>query len=253
MDSIQALLKHSEVHPQWHSLLDKALLSVDSDYLQQLIDDPDWLPGINNLLAAFRRDLNNLKYILIGESPYPRKESANGIAFFDAAVGKLWSENGLSKAVNRATSMRNILKTALLAEGHLQCDKDGKISQASIAEVDKTELIQTMAELFDNLRQRGFLMLNATPVLHAQRKPAKEALFWKDFLHSLLQLLTESLDHQVTLILWGKIAESINALPAALPYRKLVSEHPYNISFIDNPEMLDLFAELRVLTAKGND
>lgn len=252
MDSIQTLISKSKVHPEWQPLLSEALLNVDPDYRQQLIDDSNWLPGVDNLLSAFRRDLKNTRYLLIGESPYPRKESANGIAFYDAAVGDLWSENGMSKSVNRATSMRNILKTALLAEGHLQRDEDGKISQANIAEVDKTNLIQTMPELFDNLHQRGFLMLNATPVLHSQRKPAKEALFWKDFLQSLLALLTRSLDRQITLILWGKIAESINTLPVVNPYRKLVSEHPYNISFINNPGMLELFAELRVLTADSN-
>ena len=247
MDSIQTLISKSKVHPEWQSLLGEALLNVDPDYRQHLIDDSNWLPGINNLLSAFRRDLKNIRYLLVGESPYPRKESANGIAFYDAAVGNLWSENGLSKAVNRATSMRNIIKTALLAEGHLKLEENGKISQASIAKIDKTRLIKTMPELFDNLHQQGFLMLNATPVLHSQRKPLKEALFWNSFLQTLLALLAESLDHQITLVLWGKIAQSIEALPAAIHYRKLVSEHPYNISFIANHEMQELFAQLGIL------
>jgi uracil-DNA glycosylase len=247
MDSIQTLINRSGVHTEWQALLTGALSLLDDDYMQDLINDPSWLPGIDNLLAAFRRNRKDVRYLLIGESPYPRQQSANGIAFYDAAVGDLWSENGLSKAVNRATSMRNILKTALLAEGHLTRDNDGKISQASIARIDKTPLVQTMAELFGNLHQRGFLLLNATPVLHPARKPAKEALFWKDFLQHLLKLLSESLDQSVTLILWGKIAESILALPAANQYQQLLSEHPYNISFIDNPTMLTFFADMAVL------
>ncbi len=116
-----------------------------------------------------------MRYLLIGESPYPRRESANGIAFYDAAVGELWSDRGLSKAVNRATSLRNIVKTALLGEGLLQRDADGKITQDAIARLDKSGLIQTLPELFDNLASAGFLMLNATPVLHPERKPAVEA------------------------------------------------------------------------------
>lgn len=252
MDNLKTLIESSGVHPQWQSLLTEALSTLDKDYLQSLIDDTDWLPGIGHLLAAFRRNRADVRYLLIGESPYPRKDSANGIAFYDAAVGDLWSESGLSKSVNRATSMRNILKTALLANGHLDRDEDGKITQTNIARVDKSGLIQTMSELFDNLHSRGFLMLNATPVLHSQRKPAKEAIFWKDFLQSLLALLAESLDHQVTLVLWGKIAQSIEALPAANHYRKVVSEHPYNISFIDNPKMQKLFAELGILVAGRN-
>ncbi len=88
------------------------------------------MPGSDQLLAAFKRERSGVRYLLIGESPYPRRESANGIAFYDAAVGSLWSEQGLSKPVNRATSLRNIIKTALLAEGLLDKDADGKIPQS---------------------------------------------------------------------------------------------------------------------------
>ncbi len=247
MNNIQLLIAKSKVHEEWQPLLSEALLCLEPDYLQQLIDDCSWLPGVEDLLSAFRRDLKNLKYVLIGESPYPREESANGIAFYDTAVGKLWSDNGLSKAVNRATSMRNILKTALLAEGRVTADRDGKITQQAIARADKIGLIKTMADLFQNLHQRGFLLLNATPVLHPGRKPVREAIFWKAFLEKILDLCAEPSRQPATLILWGKIAESIEALPASTRYQKLKSEHPYNISFIHNPVMQSLFAELKIL------
>ncbi len=126
-------------------------------------------------------------------------------------------------------------------------DEHGKIPQSRIAEVNKNALVQTMAELFENLHRRGFLMLNATPVLHPDRKPAKEALFWQDFLKSVLGLIATSVNHPVTLILWGKIAEQINAIPQAAGFNKLVCEHPYNLSFIGNPLMRELFAELQIL------
>ena len=44
---------------------------------ESLIEDMRWLPGADRLLAAFRRDLSGVRYLLIGESPYPRPESAN--------------------------------------------------------------------------------------------------------------------------------------------------------------------------------
>ena len=247
MSNIGTLINQSGVHADWKPLLTEALATVDPAYLQQLCDGKEWLPGINHLFSAFRRDLQGVKYLLIGESPYPRQESANGIAFYDAAVVELWSENGLSKAVNRATSMRNILKTALAAEGHLIPNSGGKITQEVIALLDKSNLVQTMSALFDNLHARGFLMLNATPVLHPRRKPAKEALFWQDFLKSMLAQIISSVDHSVNLILWGKIAEQINAMSEAENYNKLICEHPYNLSFIDNPLMRRMFAEVKIL------
>ncbi len=252
MGSAETLLRLSKVHPDWLPVLEESLAAVDPAYLESLVNDGDWLPGADRLLAAFRRDRAGLRYLLIGESPYPRRESANGIAFYDAAVVDLWSERGLSKAVNRATSLRNIVKTALLAEGLLQPDADGKITQDAIASLDKSDLIQTLPELFDNLERAGFLMLNATPVLHPERKPALEAFYWRDFLEHLLVSIGALSSRRITLLLWGKIAELVEALPASQAYDKLVCEHPYNISFIDNPDMRRLFAKLRILQKPDN-
>jgi uracil-DNA glycosylase len=238
MTDASTLIDRSGVHHEWREILQNALSELQPDYVESLLHDGNWLPGSDRLLAAFRRDRAAVRYLLIGESPYPRAESANGIAFYDAAVGELWSDRGLSKAVNRATSLRNIVKTALLAEGHLQRDADGKITQDAIARLDKRPLIKTLPELFDNLEHAGFLMLNATPVLHPQRKPAVEARYWTDFLEQLLVLIAQRCPHRVTLLLWGKIAGLVEAMPASTGFDKIVCEHPYNISFIDNPEML---------------
>jgi uracil-DNA glycosylase len=247
MSNIDRLFERGRVHEDWWPILQESLSTLDSDYLESLLRDDGWLPGVDQLLAAFQRDRAGVGYLLIGESPYPRKESANGIAFYDAAVDSLWSEQGLSKAVNRATSLRNLVKTALLAEGHLQRDAAGKITQDSISQLDKSSLIRTLAELFGNLEGAGFLMLNATPVLHPQRKPAIEARYWQQFLERLLALTAQGTTQHITLVLWGKIAKLIETMPASQAYDKLVCEHPYNISFIDNPDMQRLFAKLRVL------
>lgn len=251
MRNIDSLIQRSAVHEDWRPILHQALLTLDSDYLESLLQDDGWLPGADRLLAAFQRDRNGVSYLLIGESPYPRRESANGIAFYDAAVGNLWSDQGLSKAVNRATSLRNIVKTALVAEGHLQKNSAGKVTQDAIAGLDKHGLVVTLGELFDNLQQAGFLMLNATPVLHPQRKPAIEARYWLEFLECLLHLVAQDSPQPVTLLLWGRIAKLVEAMPASRAYHRLVCEHPYNISFIDNPDMLQLFARLRVLQKTG--
>lgn len=251
MPAIQQLLESSAAHEDWRPLLDQALKSVPPDYLQSLLSDQRWLPGVNQLFSAFRRDLHHCQYILFGESPYPRTESANGIAFYDAAVIDLWSDIGLSKAVNRATSLRNILKTALLAEGLIRAEPDNRIPQSSIAKLDKSPLIQTIQQLFDAFQQRGLLLFNTTPVLHPERKPASEARYWSAFVNSLLQQIDLHKTELPTLLLWGKIAQQIVHMPAAASYPKIISEHPYNLSFIHNPEMLELFAKLRILRRNG--
>ena len=245
MRKLIRLLAQNQVHPDWRPILEPALSTLDQHYVEPLLEDQRWLPGPDRLLAAFRRDLTGVRYLLIGESPYPRPESANGIAFYDAAVDGLWSDQGLSKAVNRATSLRNLVKTALLAEGHIEKDTEGKISQAAIAELDKQGLIKSLAEMFANLERAGFLLLNATPVLHPLRKPEQEAGYWREFLNCLLAGLAGK---SITLVLWGQIAKVVETLPTSQSFDKLVCEHPYNISFIDNVEMQQLFAEVRCLS-----
>ncbi|MDJ0882126.1 MAG: uracil-DNA glycosylase [Gammaproteobacteria bacterium] len=249
-DTINTLLTDSSIHPEWRPILSHCLRKLDPFYLETLIIDTNWLPGKDKLLAAFRRDLQGCHFVLFGESPYPRPESANGIAFQDAAVNQLWSTTGLSKQVNRATSLRNIIKTALLAEGWLQTDADGRITQQMIARLDKSAFIQTITELFEHLHQSGFLMFNVTPVLHADRSPKIEADYWKPFVNCLLSEIKQIKNKLPSLILWGKIASQIDTLAAADDYPKIISEHPYNLSFIKNPVMLDLFSQIKILHAQ---
>jgi uracil-DNA glycosylase len=49
------------------------------------------------------------------------------------------------------------------------------------------------------------------------------------------------------LVLWGKVAELVSNLQGAERFPKLVAEHPYNLSFIGNPNMQEFFARLRLL------
>ncbi len=248
MNSIDTLLSASAVHSQWRPILVKALKQVDAAYIDELVTDERWLPGIADIFAAFKRDPNNCKFILFGESPYPRQQSANGIAFYDAAVTELWSEKGLSKKINRATSLRNIMKCTLLAEGHLKLDAEDKITQQAIAALSKDKLVQGIDEFFQALQQHGFLLCNTTPVLHEARKPAVEARFWKPFINQLLIEIKQQKTTLPTLVLWGKVAQLIDELPVSHSFKKISCEHPYNLSFIRNPKMQTLFAQLKLLT-----
>ena len=110
--------------------------------------------------------------------------------------------------------------------------------------------MQNLAELFANLQAAGFLMFNATPVLHPRRKPAVEARYWHAFLERLLAGIADDGYPAPTLVLWGKIAKLVAGLPASRHFPRLVCEHPYNLSFIDNPDMRRLFAGLRLLSTR---
>ena len=68
------LLKNT--HLQWHDILAFALSTMDKNYLNSLENNNDWLPGKDKLFAAFEQPLDKVNYILLGESPYPRPQSA---------------------------------------------------------------------------------------------------------------------------------------------------------------------------------
>ncbi|MBY0377502.1 MAG: uracil-DNA glycosylase [Gammaproteobacteria bacterium] len=232
----------STVDSSWLPLIQNALNEVSSDYKRSLLQDPNWLPGPDAVFNAFSLPLAQLKVILFGESPYPRAISANGYAFYDASVDHLWSKTGLSKAVNRATSLRNIIKMLLVAEGALSADD---LSQTAIAALDKSLFIQTLPELFQRLQEKGFLLLNASLVLSS--KPVQiDIKAWQPFMAKLLALIFEKAP-QTELLLWGRLAQMIDHFPQSHRFKRHYAEHPYNLSFIHNPEILAYFRPLHLL------
>lgn len=230
-----------QTNPQWHEILSQAFAQLDPVYLKSILNENNYLPNGSRLLAAFNRPLDNVRYILLGESPYPRALSANGYAFWDNAVAELWSDAGLSKAVNRATSLRNLIKMLLLARGDLNADD---CSQQAIAQLDKSSYCQTATQLFESMLNQGFLLLNAT-LIYRDNQVNEDARQWRPFLQKVLQQIAQQ-KPDAQLILFGKIAARIEKtdLPVGL-----ISEHPYNLSFITNSNVLKFFKPFDLLHA----
>ena len=233
----------AQTNPQWHEILSAAMDSLDSTYIDQLNVGADWLPGPHGIFAAFRQPLSEVKYVLLGESPYPRAASANGFAFWDNAVNEIWSTKGLSTAVNRATSLRNLMKMLLVARGDLQED----CSQAAIAALDKSPYWQTADEFFNAMIRKGFLLLNASLVFR-KGMVNEDARQWRPFLSSVLEALLLQRP-EVAFILFGKIASQmdVQSLSTSHGFKGLIAEHPYNLSFITNPNVLQFFKPLHLL------
>lgn len=242
------MLNFNAIHPSWLKIVKSALNTVNSDYLTQLEQHHDWLPGPDAIFNAFTLPLTKTHYILLGESPYPRKISANGYAFWDAATDAIWLEQGgFSKSVNRATSLRNFIKMLLVAKGDLSLTN---VSQPAIAALAKSNYIQTTHALFQNLLDAGFLLLNASLVL--SENPVKyDAKQWQPFVHRLLLELA-NLKQPITLVLMGKIAEQLCPVAEELGLAKIIFEHPYNLSFIGNVAVQNFFRPFNLLSKNGN-
>jgi uracil-DNA glycosylase len=143
----------------------------------------------------------------------------------DGAVGSLWSEKGLSKQVNRATSLRNFMKMLLVADGALQAGQtsgDALAGIAAQAQADTAGTIQTLADLQDNLTAHGFLLLNASLVFRAHVAPVKDARAWKPSSKRCCAPWPHGQAQRRPCPRWscgGKIAEQLDSLPLVQPSR----------------------------------
>jgi uracil-DNA glycosylase len=119
------------------------------------------------------------------------------------------------------------------------------LQQENIAKLNKDNFITTNQELFENFLQHGFLLLNATLVLQPN-EVKKDAQAWQPFIKTVLDfLLAERRDLQ--LVLLGNIANMIKKIFDLSKVNTLEAEHPYNLSFITNPKVLEFFTPLKLL------
>jgi uracil-DNA glycosylase len=244
-------------HPSWRPALLQglqALAAADPHYLSALAAAP-YLPTGQRLFAAFAQPLDDVRYILVGEGPYPRAASATGYCFMDGAVESIWSSDGLSKQVNRATSLRNFIKMLLVADGQLSPSETAGAALAPVAAAARSNgAIRTLSQLQDNLTRNGFLLLNAALVFRDHVAPLQDAKAWRPFLQTVLAALAEhaAAKERVAplLVLWGKLAEQLQRLPVSARFPQVLAEHPYNLSFIANPAMQSLFGPMHLLHAR---
>lgn len=226
----------------WESVLREAYAQLEEDYRKFLEEDRGYIPDRENYLNAFRTlPKEKVKYILFGQDPYPREESANGYAFIDARVKEIFSDKGLSKEVNRATSLRNFIKMALVARGDLGLSD---LSQDAIASADKTALITSIEELRLNFEKNGVLLLNTALVFTDKKSSSRHVKAWQPFVRSLLKSLETQ---QPKLILFGTHAKALKKNLPLNGFETIELEHPYNHTFIANPKALELFGPMHLL------
>ena len=226
----------------WQPLLDEAYASLSQEYRTFLESNTDYFPTKENYFNAFKTlAREEVKYILFGQDPYPRKQSAGGYAFIDTHVKTLFSANGLSKEVNRATSLRNFMKMALVASGDLDIEDT---SQDAIVQVDKSQMIDSIEALRKNFEKNGVLLLNTALVFTDKKSSPKHVKAWRSFMQTLLKGLE---NENITLILFGTHAKELKKHFPLEGFESIELEHPYNHTFIANPKALKLFREMRLL------
>ena len=230
------------VHGSWQESIHAAYNSLSEGYRSYLEQDQGYFPSQKQYLNAFKTlPREKVRYILFGQDPYPREESAIGYAFIDGKVKDIFSDTGLSKEVNRATSLRNFIKMALVARGDISAKET---TQEVIVQVDKSALIESIGELKDNFERNGVLLLNTALIFSSKAESRSHIKAWRPFVE---RLLGEMREVDPTLILFGTHAKALKKLKGIEDFHTIELEHPYNHTFISNPKALKLFAPMNLL------
>ncbi len=227
-------------HPSWHKILEKSFASLPKEYQDFLLSNREYFPDKDKLFNAFTLPLEETKYILFGQDPYPRRESAIGYAFIDGKVKNLYGTNGLSTEVNRATSLRNFMKMAFVCEDELKDD----FTKEAVIMIDKSPYIDSIMTLKDNFEKNGVMLLNMALIFTTKEESKKHVKIWNAFVKT---LLSELKDKEIELILFGKMAEVLEKFDEAEGFKKHTMPHPYNISFITDERAHELFKPMHLL------
>jgi uracil-DNA glycosylase len=218
---------------------------INQAYLEFLEKNTNYIPKKENIFNAFKTlKKNDVKYVLFGQDPYPRELSATGYAFIDGNVKSIFEKNGtLSREVNRATSLRNFIKMTLVARGDLSEDD---VSPQSISSLDKSKFIDSIWQLRDNFEKNGVLLLNTALVFTDKKSCSFHAKEWEAFILDVVNKLDSK---QVKLILFGSFAQNLYEKNHNLQkFDAFACEHPYNISFITNKDVIEFFKPMDLLS-----
>lgn len=231
------------VHPSWQSIIELSYGKLSQEYREFLEKDAGYFPSFDNFLNAFKSlPLCNTKYILFGQDPYPREQSAIGYSFIDGDVREIFGEKGFSKKVNRATSLRNFLKMLLVAQGSLD-EKD--CSQDAIAKIDKSKFITNIMQLKENFEKNGVLLLNTSLIFTDKKSAARHA---KNFLPFINELLKNLQNREIELIMLGNISQIIRKkIPYSNNFKTFEAMHPYNVQFIKDLSVRNFFKPMNLL------
>ncbi|MDR0666417.1 MAG: uracil-DNA glycosylase [Campylobacteraceae bacterium] len=229
------------VHESWRDIINLAYEALDKEYRAFLENDSGYFPNFDNFLNAFKTlPRDKTKSILFGQDPYPRDESATGYAFIDGAVKTLFEGRGLSREVNRATSLRNFMKMLLLSSKRID-----EPTQENIARLDKKNLINSIHEWRENFEKEGILLLNSALIFTSKEDTKKHAKAFKPFMRKFLDELAHE---NIELMLFGSISKEIEQLlPPYHNFRLFYACHPYNIEFITDKKTLERFSKTDLL------
>lgn len=207
-----------------------------------LINFKEILPDRRLIFNVFHKvHPDAVRCVIFGEDPYPRRQSACGIAFWDLEITD-WSDK------TNGNSLKNILKALLVEKGYATY-------QTSIQEcrvIVREKGIINPPDLFESWLEQGVFLLNTALTFSRPEDKKHHFLFWRPFLETIITQLNNR-DKAPFYVLWGsraqKLHESISR-SVINPENIIQQNHPTFIhQFLDkNRNTYSPFTELTMRT-----
>lgn len=151
-------------------------------------------PSPEDIFKIFRKPLDSIKYVVLGQDPYPQKGVATGRAF-EVNTPK-WSDENINR------SLQNILKSIYYFIHNKQTPVN-----LSISEIRKDcNDILPPNELFSCLEDNGVFLLNLSLTCEEGNRGQSNSHqeLWKKFSNELLTELIKN--NNISWLIWGKYA-----------------------------------------------
>jgi len=190
----------------------KMKLPIDwDDFLKTHLDLNKWYPELERFLSLYptimpdRSHIFNVfsymrpdqvRVVLLGEDPYPRLTSANGVAFWDVEISS-WQDK------TNGNSLKNILKALLVAKGFASY----QTPVSECRKIAQAQGILSPPQLFRLWLNQGVLLINTALTFSGRTDKKAHFKFWKPFHLALIEALNNRPDSPVY-ILWGKKAQN---------------------------------------------
>ena len=137
-----------------------------------------------------------VRCVLFGEDPYPRRSSANGVAFWDTEI-KSWQDK------TNGNSLKNILKALLTSDGLA----DYNTPIARCREIALKRRLKSPQELFQLWLSQGVLLINTSLTFAGPSLKKAHFEFWRPFHQAVIAALNNRPESPFY-ILWGKKAQA---------------------------------------------
>jgi uracil DNA glycosylase len=197
------------------------------------------IPKRENTFRALNEINGEIKVVIFGQDPYPREESANGIAFFDNAI-KNWDDK-------LSPSFRNLIKNVLICESMLKTTS--KIVE--LRNVLKKNKIISPPEWFKHTQEQGVCWLNIALTFESKDTLNKHTTFWKNIIKEIILEIIKNSKNGLVFVLWGGHAKKLKSfIPKDKKIKFVEANHPSVESFHKIETFKKINEELKSLKLK---